>query len=93
LDGAGTGSAAGANGCGGVSTGNAASGVGSVCIMSVAAGVGAGDASSVALGTGKASWVPKTSFLIAVPGGLHFWVLTSTLPRFPQQSAVLFTRI
>jgi hypothetical protein len=61
--------------------------------MSVAGGVGASDAASGSGGTGKASLVAKANFLIAVPGGLHFWVLTSTLPRFPQQSAVLFTRI
>jgi hypothetical protein len=92
LDGAGTGSAADASGCGGVSTGNAAADVGNVYVMSDAADVGAGDASSVALGTGKASFVPKTNSSIALPSGLRFLILTSTLPQFPQQS-VLFFRI
>jgi hypothetical protein len=80
LDGAGTGSAANTNGPGAVSTGHAASGVGNVYVMSDAASGGAGDASSVDLGTGKASLVPKTNSSIALPSGLRFWVLVSTLP-------------
>jgi len=73
-------SAANAFGSGAVSTGNAASGVGNVYVMSDAASGGAGDASSVALGTGKASLVSKTNSSIALPSGLRFWVLVSTLP-------------
>jgi len=80
LDGAGTGSAANALGPGAVSTGNATSGVGNVYVMSDAASGAAGDASSVALGTGKASLVPKTNSLIALPSGLRFLVFMSTLP-------------
>ncbi len=91
MDGGGTGSAD-ASGSGAVSTGNKADGVGNVYVMSDAAGMGAGDASSVAVGAGKASLVPKANSSIALPNGLRFSVLVSTLPRFPQQS-VLFSRI
>ena len=83
MDGAGTGPAANANGCGGVSTGSAASGVGGVSVMSVAVGMGASDAASGSGGTGKASFVAKANSSIALPSGLRFSVLTSTLPRFP----------
>jgi hypothetical protein len=92
LDGAGTGSAANANGPGAVSAGNAASGIGGVSVMSVAVGVGASDAASGSGGTGKASFVPKTNSSIALPSGLRFSVLASALPQFPQQS-LLFSRI
>ena len=80
MDGAGTGSAADASGCGRVRTRNAASGVGGVSLINDAVGVGAGDASSVALGTGKASFVPKTNSSLALPSCLRFSVLASTLP-------------
>jgi len=74
-------------GPGGVAASNKASGVGGVAgfyVMSDAVGVGAGDASSVAVGTAKASFVAKANSSIALPSGLRFWVLVSTLPRFPQ---------
>jgi len=80
LDGAGTGSAANANDPGAVSAGNATSGIGGVSVMSVAVGVGASDAASGSGGTGKASFVAKANFSIALPSGLRFSVLTSTLP-------------
>ena len=71
----------------GVAVDNKANGVGGVAgiyVISDAAGVGAGDASSVAVGTAKASFVAKANSSIALPSGLRFWVLVSTLPRFPQ---------
>ena len=43
-------------------------------------GVGAGDATSVGVGAGKASFVAKTNSWIALPSGLRFLVLMSTLP-------------
>jgi hypothetical protein len=42
---------------------------------------------------GKASFVAKANFSIALPSCLRFWVPASTLPQFPQQSAVLFSRM
>jgi len=90
LDGAETGSAADADGCGGVSTGSAASGVGGVPLIGDAVGVGAGDAASVALGSGKASFVPKTNSSIALPSCLRFSVLAPALPRFPHTVGTLF---
>ena len=36
-------------------------------------------------GVGTASFVPKTNSSIALPNGLRFSVLVSTLPRFPQK--------
>ena len=79
MDGTGTGSAADADGCGGVSTGNKANAVGGVSLIGDAVGVGAGDAASGAVGTGKASFVAKANSSIALPSGLRFWVLVSTL--------------
>jgi hypothetical protein len=76
----GTGCGAEANGGGGVSVGNKANGVGGVYVINEAVGVGAGNTSSVAVGAGKASFVPKTNSSIALPSGLRFLVLMSTLP-------------
>jgi len=50
LDGAETGSAVDANGCGAVSAGNKANGVGEVSLISDAVGVGAGDTASGSVG-------------------------------------------
>jgi hypothetical protein len=88
----GTGCGAEASGGGGVSVGNKTNGVGGVSIISDAVGVDAGEAASVAVGAGKASFVPKTNSSIALPSGLPFSVLASTLPQFPHQS-VLFSRM
>ena len=58
-----------------VDAGNKANGV------SDAVGVGAGDTtSSGGVGAGTASFVPKTNSSIALPSGLRFLVLMSTLP-------------
>jgi hypothetical protein len=43
-------------------------------------GVGAGDITNGGVGAGKASFVPKTNSSIALPSGLRFLVLMSTLP-------------
>ena len=78
-----TDSGADANGCGGVAVGNKANGVvgvGDVSVISDAVGVGAGDTSCVAVGAGRDSFVPKTNSSIALPSGLRFSVLVSTLP-------------
>ncbi len=80
LDGAGAGSAADADGCGGVSTGNGASGVGGVSLISGAVGVGAGDTTSAAGDAGVASLVPKTNSSIALSSGLRFLAVILTLP-------------
>jgi hypothetical protein len=69
-------------GPGGVAVGNKANGVGGVGRVSGAdaVGVGAGGGSSVGVGAGKASFVAKTNSWIALPSGLRFLVLMSTLP-------------
>jgi hypothetical protein len=73
-------------GCGGVAVSNAASGCGGVAGnkangVSDTVGVGAGDTTSGA-GSDAASFsfVPKTNSSIALPSGLRFLVLISTLP-------------
>ena len=69
-------------GSGGVAVGNAGSCVccvGSVSPISDAVGVGAGDTTS-GVGGDAASFVPKTNFSIALPSGLRFLLLISTLP-------------
>ena len=80
MDGAGTGSAADANGCGAVSAGNKANGVGGVSLISDAVGVGAGDTTSGSVGGNAASLVPKTNSSIALPSGLRFLAVILTLP-------------
>lgn len=85
----GTGGGAEASGGGGVSVDNKANG-GSVVRgidagnkangVSDAVGVGAGNTRNGGVGAGKASFVPKTNSSIALPSGLRFLVLMSTLP-------------
>jgi hypothetical protein len=78
-----TDSGADANACGGVAVGNKANGiggVGDVSVISDAVGVGAGNTTNGRVGAGKASCVPKTNSSIALPSGLRFLVLMSTLP-------------
>jgi hypothetical protein len=79
-----TGSGADANDPGGVAVGNAASGGGGVAGNAVfgasdAVAVGAGNKTNGGVGAGKASFVPKTNSSIALPSGLRFLVLMSTL--------------
>jgi hypothetical protein len=78
-----TGCGAEASGFGGVATGNAISGGGvagnAASGVSDAVGVGADDTSSGGVGD-AASFVPKTNSSIALPSGLRFLVLISTLP-------------
>ena len=79
-----TGSGADTSGCGGVVVGKAGSrgGVAGNAISGVsdAAGVGAGGTTSGGVGSDAASFVPKTNSSIALPSGLRFLVLISTLP-------------
>jgi hypothetical protein len=81
-----TGSGADTGGCGGVTVGNAASGGGGVAGNAVsgvsdAVGVGAGDITNGgAGGAASFSFVPKTNSSIALPSGLRFLLLISTLP-------------
>jgi hypothetical protein len=79
-------------GPGGVAVGNKANGVIGVCgvggldagnkanSVSDAVGVGAGNKTNGGVGVGKASFVAKANSSIALPSGLRFWVLVSTLP-------------
>ena len=48
--------------------------------VSDAVGAGAGDTTNGGVGGGKGSFVPKTNSSIALPSGLRFLVLMSTLP-------------
>jgi hypothetical protein len=80
-----TGSGADTGGCGGVTVGNAASGGGvagnAVSGVSDAVGVGTGDITNGgAGGAASFSFVPKTNSSIALPSGLRFLLLISTLP-------------
>ena len=77
-----TGSGADTSGCGGFAVGNAISGGvagNAVSGVSDAVGVGAGNTTS-GVGGDAASCVPKTNSSIALPSGLRFLVLISTLP-------------
>jgi hypothetical protein len=80
-----TGSGADTGDCGGVTVGNAASGGGvagnAVSGVSDAVGVGAGDITNGGAGDAASfSFVPKTNSSIALPSGLRFLLLMSTLP-------------
>jgi len=81
-----TGSGADTAGCGGVAVSNTASGCGGVAGnaasgVSDTVGFGAGDTTSgVGSDAASFSFIPKTNSSIALPSGLRFLVLISTLP-------------
>ncbi|MEG4350156.1 hypothetical protein QUA74_10490 [Microcoleus sp. LAD1_D3] len=78
-----TGSGADTAGCGGVAGNATSAGVGNAASgVSDAVGVGAGHTSSGGVGD-AVSRSPKTNSSIALPSGLRFLVLISTLPQFP----------
>ena len=69
-------------GPGGVAVGNKANGVdgvGDVSAVWNSAGAD-GDTANGSVGAGKASFVAKTNSSIALPSGLRFLILVSTLP-------------
>ena len=76
----GTGSGADANGFGGAAFGNKAKSVDAVGDVSAVWNAAGADGDTTNGGVGKVSFVPKTSSSIALPSGLRFWVLVSTLP-------------